>query len=68
MDWSILIPLALYIAGAVHHWRATIVYRKWQDAVDHNQRLMAALAEAMALQEYGAREEAIELMRSVAEK
>lgn len=25
MDWlSILIPLALYIGGVLHHWRATV--------------------------------------------
>ena len=42
MDWSILIPLALYVSGVLHHWRATVIYRRWQDAVDHNERIMAA--------------------------
>lgn len=68
MDWSILIPLALYVSGALHHWRATVIYRRWQDAVDHNERIMTALAEAMALQDYGAHAEAVELLRSVSER
>lgn len=59
-EWAI--PLATFVLGCAALWRAHVVLNRTLASEDRQRKQMDMLKEAIALSNYGAHEEAVQLL------